>query len=73
MGAHDLLTRMLVTLRLVAPDAKPPAPATQALIARALGLADWDAVVASFAATRQEVSDYLAAVAARRGDDDGDR
>lgn len=64
MGAHDLLARMLVTLRLVAPDAKPPAPATQSLVARALGLTDWAAVVASFATTRQEVSDYLAAVAA---------
>ncbi|MGJ3627791.1 hypothetical protein AB5I41_13930 [Sphingomonas sp. MMS24-JH45] len=37
--AHDLLTRLLVTLRLVAPDAQEPADqATCALIARALGL-----------------------------------
>ncbi|WP_374943357.1 glutamine-synthetase adenylyltransferase [Sphingomonas sp.] len=54
--AHDLLTRMLVTLRLVAPDAAEPGAATQALVARALGLADWRAVVATFAATRQEVA-----------------
>ena len=73
--AHDVQTRLLVTLRLVAPDARPPAPATCTLIARALGLADWDTVIASFDATRQEVSHYLAAVIAggeaSDGDDDG--
>ncbi|MES2042322.1 MAG: bifunctional [glutamine synthetase] adenylyltransferase/[glutamine synthetase]-adenylyl-L-tyrosine phosphorylase [Pseudomonadota bacterium] len=70
--AHDVLTRLLVTLRLVAPDAQPPAAATCTLIARALGLADWDAVIASFDATRQEVSQYLAAVSAGGGEHDGD-
>ena len=43
------------TLRLVAPDAQEPPPATQVLIARALRLPDWPAVLAAFAATRQEV------------------
>lgn len=70
--AHDTLTRLLVTMRLVAPDALPPAPATCALIARALGQADWGGVIASFDATRQEVSDYLAAVTAGGGSHDGD-
>ncbi len=55
LAAHDLLTRMLVTLRLLAPDAEAPPPATRAVIARALGAPDWDAVVARFTATRQEV------------------
>ncbi|PVE58079.1 bifunctional [glutamate--ammonia ligase]-adenylyl-L-tyrosine phosphorylase/[glutamate--ammonia-ligase] adenylyltransferase [Arthrobacter sp. TPD3018] len=55
LTAHDLLTRLLVTLRLVAPDAQEPPPATQALIARALRLPDWPAVLAAFTATRQEV------------------
>ncbi|HEU0066802.1 MAG TPA: bifunctional [glutamine synthetase] adenylyltransferase/[glutamine synthetase]-adenylyl-L-tyrosine phosphorylase [Sphingomonas sp.] len=54
--AHDLLTRLLVTLRLVAPDGQEPGPATQALVARALRLPNWPAVVAAFAATRQDVS-----------------
>ena len=71
-AAHDFLTRLLVTLRLVAPDAQPPAPATCTLIARALDLADWDAVIASFDATRQEVSQYLAAVIASGGNPHGD-
>ena len=55
--AHDLLTRLLVTARLVAPDAaEPEAAATRALIARALQLPDWSAVLASFAAVREEVA-----------------
>ncbi|MDH7971363.1 bifunctional [glutamine synthetase] adenylyltransferase/[glutamine synthetase]-adenylyl-L-tyrosine phosphorylase [Sphingomonas sp. AR_OL41] len=70
--AHDTLTRLLVTLRLVAPDAQPPAPATCALIARALGLPDWAGVIASLDATRQEVTDYLASVVADGGAHEGD-
>lgn len=54
-AAHDLLTRWLVTMRLVAPDAEAPPPATAKLIARALGLADWPAALAAFEATRQRV------------------
>jgi glutamate-ammonia-ligase adenylyltransferase len=53
--AHDFLTRLLVTLRLVAPDSQPPALTTRPLVARAVGVADWDAVVAQLASTRQEV------------------
>jgi glutamate-ammonia-ligase adenylyltransferase len=63
-GAYDLLSRLLVTLRLVAPDAQPPAETTQALIARAVGLESWDAVIASLDATRQEVSACWAAIRA---------
>ncbi|KTF70014.1 bifunctional [glutamine synthetase] adenylyltransferase/[glutamine synthetase]-adenylyl-L-tyrosine phosphorylase [Sphingomonas sp. HT-1] len=62
--AHDFLTRLLVTLRLVAPDAQPPGENTRALIARALGLPDWEAVVAALYATRQEVRDCWAAIQA---------
>ena len=54
--AHDFLTRLLVTLRLVAPDAAEPAPATRDVIARALGAADWDAVLATLTSTRQDVA-----------------
>ncbi|MBB5710619.1 bifunctional [glutamine synthetase] adenylyltransferase/[glutamine synthetase]-adenylyl-L-tyrosine phosphorylase [Sphingomonas xinjiangensis] len=56
LAAYDLLARLLVVLRLVAPDAQPPGSATQALIARALGLRDWNEVVESFERTRQEVA-----------------
>ena len=54
--AHDVLTRLLVTLRLVAPDAAPPGDATQRLIARALGVADWAAVLATLDDVRQAVA-----------------
>ena len=61
--AHDFLTGLLVVLRLVAPDAAEPLPATQALIAASLGLADWSQVVARLADTRQEVAAFWANVA----------
>ncbi len=60
-AAHDFLTRLLVTTRLVAPDAQPPAQETRTLIARALRLADWDAVLARLDATRQQVRAVWAA------------
>ncbi|WP_243644148.1 bifunctional [glutamine synthetase] adenylyltransferase/[glutamine synthetase]-adenylyl-L-tyrosine phosphorylase [Sphingomonas sp. PP-CE-1A-559] len=60
--AHDVLTRLLVTLRLVAPDAAPPGHATEDLIARAIGVTDWPAVVATLETTRQEVRQFWAQV-----------
>lgn len=66
--AHDLLTRLLVTLRLVAPDAAEPPAATRDLIARALRLEDWEAVLAALAATRRDVE---AAWTAMTGETDG--
>jgi len=53
--AHDFQTRLLVTTRLVAPDAQPPGAETRALVARALGLEDWEAVLAALDMTRQNV------------------
>lgn len=64
--AHDLLTRLLVTLRLVAPDASEPAPPTRALIAQACGVADWDALITALAQARAVVQD---AWQATTGDD----
>ena len=60
--AYELLARLLVTLRLVAPTAEPPGPATQALIAQALRMEDWGRVVASLEATRHDVAAWLAQV-----------
>lgn len=56
-SAHDFLTRLLVTLRLVAPDGQPPAEASRALVARAVRAESWNAMLASFDTTRQEVRD----------------
>ncbi|MCW3848297.1 bifunctional [glutamine synthetase] adenylyltransferase/[glutamine synthetase]-adenylyl-L-tyrosine phosphorylase [Sphingomonas sp. LB-2] len=55
-AAYDFQGRLLVTLRLVAPDSQPPAEATRPLVARAVGVRDWDAVLAELERTRQEVS-----------------
>jgi glutamate-ammonia-ligase adenylyltransferase len=54
-AAHDFLTRLLVTLRLVAPDVQPPALATRPVVAHAVGAQDWDAVLAALDRYRQEV------------------
>lgn len=51
-----LLTQLLVTLRLVAPDAAEPDPATRALVARAVGADSWADVLARFETVRQEVA-----------------
>jgi glutamate-ammonia-ligase adenylyltransferase len=54
--SYQLLARLLVTMRLVAPDAQPPAGPVRQLVATALALPDWDAVLDAFAAARQEVT-----------------
>ncbi|MGN6375677.1 MAG: bifunctional [glutamine synthetase] adenylyltransferase/[glutamine synthetase]-adenylyl-L-tyrosine phosphorylase [Sphingomonas sp.] len=53
--AYDFLARMLVTLRLLAPDAAPPPQATRTLIARDVGCPDWASVLASLDRVRQDV------------------
>lgn len=60
--ALEFLTRLLVTLRLVAPDAQPPALATRPVVAHAVGARDWEAVLAALDRHRQEVSRAWAAV-----------
>jgi glutamate-ammonia-ligase adenylyltransferase len=46
---------MLVTLRLVAPDAEPPGPATQPVVAHAVYADVWAQVLASLDHHLQEV------------------
>ena len=53
---HDLLTRLLVTLRLLAPGLDQPDDATRVLVARACRKADWQALLEDVAAARQCVS-----------------
>ncbi|MCA1199973.1 bifunctional [glutamate--ammonia ligase]-adenylyl-L-tyrosine phosphorylase/[glutamate--ammonia-ligase] adenylyltransferase [Sphingomonas sp. R647] len=65
--AHDFLTRLLVTLRLVAPDAQPPGEATRAMVAHAVGAAEWNDVVASLDQHRQEVATAWGAAAQAQG------
>ena len=68
--AHDVLTRMLVTTRLVAPTAAIPNAPTRKLIADALRLDGWDAVVARLDHVRQSVRSCWRATL---GEHDGDR
>ena len=53
--AHDLLSRLLIALRLVAPDCNEPAPASQSLIARACGCNTWDELLAAIEDARLTV------------------
>jgi [glutamine synthetase] adenylyltransferase / [glutamine synthetase]-adenylyl-L-tyrosine phosphorylase len=60
--AYRLLTRLLVTARLMAPDAEAPPDATCALIAHACGQPDWETLLASVEVMRQEVSAFWTAI-----------
>ena len=55
-AAHALLTRMLVAVRLMAPNLQDPPVTTRPVIARACGLADWDSLLAELDRTRQSVA-----------------
>ncbi len=54
--AHRLLTRMLVTQRLVSPASTEPPPASRALVAQACGLPDWHSLVVALEQARGLVS-----------------
>lgn len=56
IGAHWLLTRTLVAVRLMAPGLQTPAAITQPIIARASGANDWDDLLAQLERTRQSVA-----------------
>jgi glutamate-ammonia-ligase adenylyltransferase len=71
-AAHDFLTRLIVTMRLVAPDAQLPPEPTRPILAAALGVADWPAVLATLDTTRQAVAATWAEIA-NEGNDDGNR
>lgn len=68
-SAYRLLTRILVTVRLVAPDLQLPPPSVCVLIARACDQPDWPSLLAALEAVRQEVSDVWQEIcAAAKGD-----
>lgn len=54
--AHDLLTRLLVVVRLVAPDGMFPPEASRGIVARSCGLESWDALLDAVASARHCVS-----------------
>jgi len=53
--AHALLTRMLVTQRLVSPDSAEPPDPSKPLVARACGMPDWPSLVAALESARDLV------------------
>jgi glutamate-ammonia-ligase adenylyltransferase len=62
--AHRLLVRLLVTLRLVAPDSTEPPPASRALVARACGSEHWKALLAAYDAARAAIRALCESVSA---------
>ncbi|WP_299309803.1 bifunctional [glutamate--ammonia ligase]-adenylyl-L-tyrosine phosphorylase/[glutamate--ammonia-ligase] adenylyltransferase [uncultured Croceicoccus sp.] len=62
LSAHDLLTRMLVVMRLVAPDAAVPPPAARTIMAKGCRCEDWDALLTAFDTARQTVARAWAAI-----------
>lgn len=65
-GAMDLMGRMLVTLRLMAPGGAPPSAESAARVAQVCGYGDdaggWDALLAAYADARQEVGGWWHAI-----------
>jgi len=65
--AHRLLTRMLVTLRLVSPTSCEPPPASRPLVARACQTPDWESLLAAHDKARHKVLELWRDVAAHHG------
>ena len=64
---YALLARLLVVLRLVAPDGEEPAPASRELVARACGTGSWEELLAAHEAARQSITSLWQEVAESRG------
>jgi glutamate-ammonia-ligase adenylyltransferase len=62
--AHRLLLRLLVTLRLVAPDSTVPPAASRPLVARACGMESWPALLEAHDGARAAVAGLWESVSA---------
>lgn len=60
--AHGLLARMLVMLRLTAPEGEPATPAARQLVAAACGEPGWPQLLAAHDAARQEIANWWASI-----------
>ncbi|MDX3911466.1 MAG: bifunctional [glutamine synthetase] adenylyltransferase/[glutamine synthetase]-adenylyl-L-tyrosine phosphorylase [Sphingobium sp.] len=65
LPAHDLITRFLLVSRLVSPKSTEPPITTRPLVARACAAEDWDVLLASYAAARQDTQDQWSAIVER--------
>ena len=54
--AHDLLARLLVVVRLVAPDGRFPPDASRPIVAKACGVADWPQLLAAIHSAREAIA-----------------
>jgi glutamate-ammonia-ligase adenylyltransferase len=61
--AHELLTRLLVTLRLVSPQSDEPPEETRAIVTRACRQESWEGLLAAYAQARAVVAGEWARVA----------
>jgi len=64
--AHGLLARMLVMLRLTAPEGEPPTAAARQLVASQCGEPGWPQLLAAHDAARQEIADWWASIRLRQ-------
>ena len=60
--AHGLLARMLVMLRLTAPEDEPPTAAARQLVAAACGEPGWPQLLAAHDIARQEIANWWASI-----------
>jgi glutamate-ammonia-ligase adenylyltransferase len=60
--AHGLLARMLVMLRLTAPDGEPATAAARDLVAAACGEPGWPQLLAAHDAARQEIANWWTSI-----------
>ena len=60
--AHGLLARMLVMLRLTAPDGEPATAAARQLVASACGEPGWPQLLAAHDMARQEIANWWASI-----------
>ena len=60
--AHGLLARMLVMLRLTAPEGEPPTAAARQLVASQCGEPGWPQLLAAHDAARQEIADWWTSI-----------
>ena len=67
-AAHDLLTRLLVTMRLIAPNAAEPGPPAREAIARACATPDWSALLAGLHQALQSVGEAWRRIAVEPGE-----
>lgn len=63
--AHRLLARMLVMLRLTAPEGEPATPAARQLVASQCGEPGWPQLLAAHDAARQEIANWWASIRGR--------